>query len=1315
MQTQKFFLVLLALIFTFSVFPFPVFATAPTLTSVSGSPNPAYSTESVLVSSVSSGEIPELIFDGETVPDTGFGYNSIGCIVFEPTNTYPLDWAKIEMAGTHTAADTNGYMYSVIDENPADSNFLVNELLASSQTIEQAGTVITFSNFDNNIYLQNDRNYAFCITTTAGSSTIRGTTTNTDSRMRFYYDQGATFPILDTGTNNRDARLDVNGVTFASTKLKCGQSTGTYDLCTSSSSTYYNPFCSFSNPFSSGSTDTVYCVSYNTSTLENSTEKTFSLVTQASLSDSLSCSGITNSTCSVSDSAVNVDPTNESNELTFSVSNTSYDVINGTISILNSLNDSKQYFVYTSSDGTNWTFNDTLTFGSDNNNPVQKIWSTSSERYLHSITTDFQPIQTIYIKLVYSSVPVYWETIGSSSDWGNLNPSSIVVQNNGLHYMDLFQDSNYTPIQSYTLKPYPDLTSASLSQGFEIQFTAYATYTTTLNVGERVGTTDTTTAIMLTTTPTRYSVFVSPSNYESQLLFLSNGNISNQVYISDYAIIPKAYFLDRLELYNQDGSDLYSVAVDGTAYTYIQEASKFLEKTSAYNQNGQLSKMVTQILIGSTIIKSYETDLTNQTSNVKIDLSRVFEGITDYNGQSFITSGTITNSLQPLRDLTVKNILVDSSDNNVAEQSQTIKLLQYPYFPNDLKLNIYPTQKKVGENPAFDISIQQRLPSSFIGIKFIIYDSTHSVTNPNYSETIYAQDLGCETLITCQKQIKINSFVFPDDTVYTEAFGVILNTEPQNFDNPLTVAKQSILTSYVDFETARILQVFERENFQYKNTEPIPLVLQVRDDSLQNLQSDYEVFMEIDVNDNGAYSTQLNKYYPIQFYYDDTTGYNYWFWNNLFLQDDGSLIPDGNAVRIKAYIVPVKTGVIPTGFSLTKKCLSYPSDYDFGDGNVSAFFKGSYLFNWAGVLGDYVYGCQTESPTLVYYNDDPTYVKEIDINENYSPVGGQNESVFCLRTDQNYSYKQELGDSFVCGVMYLKSEQQIDGFRVYLGNGYSDYAKEGDEAQYISFDIPTDEVMFNDILMLRSALQTEYSTTKIHTFGGLLAAGLNQLLPLGQPLVDEAQLLSGEGVLITNTGFDINLQNQLDPTKVSGIFFFKVDGLSVINMNDYVNNNPDLETLDPKQFLVYAKANGLSVPIKQAVITLYSRDLAAKQKFKINSPLVIYEKPSIRNTINTDVNKSGATPIALKFNFIVDMFSNNNTSAMRAFVPIVFSYIVPNKTTFNFSEWLNGLWNGENGLTTNPLGFATTNWALLFVILLLIITSAWVIGQTRRG
>jgi hypothetical protein len=181
------------------------------------------------------------------------------------------------------------------------------------------------------------------------------------------------------------------------------------------------------------------------------------------------------------------------------------------------------------------------------------------------------------------------------------------------------------------------------------------------------------------------------------------------------------------------------------------------------------------------------------------------------------------------------------------------------------------------------------------------------------------------------------------------------------------------------------------------------------------------------------------------------------------------------------------------------------------------------------------------------------------------------------------------------------------------------------------------------------------------------------------------------------------------------MFFFKVDGLSVINMNDYAASDTALETLDPSQFLTYAQAKGISVPIKQAVINVYSRDFSSKEKFKVNSPLVIYEKPSVLRTTNADANKIGATPVALKFNFIVDMFSANNTKGMRALVPIVFSYVVPNKSTFVLSSWFSGLWNGENGLSTNPVGFATSNWFFFFVLMVIIILGAWVVGQTRRG
>jgi hypothetical protein len=575
---------------------------------------------------------------------------------------------------------------------------------------------------------------------------------------------------------------------------------------------------------------------------------------------------------------------------------------------------------------------------------------------------------------------------------------------------------------------------------------------------------------------------------------------------------------------------------------------------------------------------------------------------------------------------------------------------------------------------------------------------------------IYAKDLGCEQDVFCQKTIVLDKWSFPSNTTYTILGALILNTESQDYNNQLTLNTLNISTTYYSFETARVLQVFERRDLLYKNSETIPLVLQVREDNLRNLKNEYSVYLEIDVNSKGTYTTINQKFNPTKFVYDDVTGYNYWYWNNLFFNDAGSLIPDGNALRFKAYAVPLKSAVASSqAYGLTNKCQVYPSDH-----NVFGF-----LMNWSGLINsglDATFGCTNVSNPVITWDD--LNAVQITMSNSHSVQALQNQSLFCFRADVNQQYHAELGDDFICGLLYKKSEEQIDKFEIKLGNSYSDYSKKGDESQYISASIPIEEVMFNDIALMSSALEFEAGTEGTHTWKDLFFYGVNKIFSLAGTYdylnnkTEFASYLVGEG-LVKNVGWDLNFDEAVNPNTFNGVFFFKVDGMKVTNQYDYVNDYPDLENLNPSSFRTYALANKIFLPKKTATITIYSRDFQPISSEKLSSPLVIFEKPKQANN-NLDANVSSIKPTTLKFNFISDMFSANQTKAVRSVVPIMFSYIVP-PTPFSFKDFTDGL----NSFINNPVSFITSgivsNWFIIVILIMFVLVVSLIYSNFKGG
>lgn len=1005
------------------------------------------------------------------------------------------------------------------------------------------------------------------------------------------------------------------------------------------------------------------------------------------------------------------------NLVTFTTQNSTDDIIFSAINQTNAYTfnavwtnadtSKKAYFVYTSTDGINWTFDDTMTFGAGVlfNDGLQKVWNGSS--YTYSVNVSLLANTLKYIKFAYQPVPLQWQTIKTSSDWVNINDPT-AWNDSANHYYDTFQDSNYTNIQSYTAQNFQNLIGSGITAGYEIQFTAYATADTNLEVGSRTGTNDTTNTIAVTTTAQRFSVPINPSAWTSLLLFKSTNTIGQIVYISDYAIVPRSYFYGRLDITQNNGDPLQAILRDGNSNIYLREAVPFRVVTNSYDSSGTINKLRVQVLIGTIAIKTYDFNITPSAGQIT-NWNETLQGVIDLNG----TAGAY-NALSPLRDLTVQATLYNTSGNSVAQQYQTVKLLQYPYFPQDFSFSIDTTNKKLGKPASFSLNFTQLDPSYFIGFEFSIYDGNHTLALPNFQQTILANQLNCSSLYACSKSITFNEFVYPAETQYHVMVVGLFKTENKTYQNLLTIRGLQFPVSASAYETARVLQVFERRDANitphsyYKPTETIPLVLQIRDDSYANLENEVKPYMKLRVNGSVLYNT--TAFLPTKFIYDETTGYNYWYFNDLLIDDSGNLFETGDTIQPIVYLVSNTgghTSVSADPITYSRKCVTYPSD----------FFNGSLLMNAIGFIGDATFGCTVDSNILVTASNSNQH---LDMNQLYTPTSTITQSVLCLRADLNTAYKAQLGDDLLCVIAYTKSEEMIDGFKVRVGNDNSDYAVTDSTKQYLEFPISGEQVIFNDLGMIRNSLEAEYNTQNIHTYGQLIGAGFQHMLNYSgaQGIADFGSWLTDAGV-VQNVGWDLNLSETFSPTSAHGLFFVRVSGLKVINQYDYVGKYPELQSISAKNFLSYMRSKGEKITVGNA--TAYVGNFGSSNAFNVittASPLIIYETPA--KSSSADANGvTTSTPTNLKFYFISDLLSNNGTRDYRAYVPIWFSYTVP--TRFDVSGVVNDVLYGKDGfgndagLLTNPLGFGLKNWFWFLILVVLILAISLIARNFRSG
>lgn len=1012
--------------------------------------------------------------------------------------------------------------------------------------------------------------------------------------------------------------------------------------------------------------------------------------------------------------AIQLNPVNNADDIIFSVIN-SENASNVTFSWVNTENSpTKQYSIYTSTNGTTWTFDDSATFGdsANYNDPVQKIPLNKAHQF--AVTLNLPNATKVYYKFVFNQLPVAWQTIANSSDWVNVNTPTIYTDANGYKW-DLFADSNYTPIRSYTSKKYPDLSSTDFNTGFEIQFTAYAETSATIKVGYSIDGVDTTLTVPLTTTKTRFSVPADPSSNEARLLIKSDGNNTN-IYITDYALVPKAYFTGRLEVLNDDGSALKAIINEGISKTYLREAIPYTIRTSAYDKDGDLYRLSVQASIGGITIKTKDFYLKDATEKDKVfTWDELIEGFVDLDGNAVYPVG--------MRDIYIKAVLYNTANKSVSEQSTTVKILQYPYFESDIGFNLYSLNAKVGENPSVRLNLNQKDPLQLIGIKLYVYDVNHSLTSPNYSTTILNSALGCNTF-SCSKDLLIDDYVFEDETQYRIAVQLILKTEHDSLTNPLTLKIFNQQVTYRQFETARILQVFERTDHTYRNDEPIALVLQLRDVPYKNLSGDTTVYITADICSASSGSTcgifGTTKFYPKSFIYDETTGYNYFYFDQLFYTDAGALLTDGNYIRFQANITDKKythkIADLPTA-TLADKCASASYGSLFNEG----WFNMNFWDDLISASERALFGCGTLTSAIVETGDAEEV--RILIDADHDVNSGQNQSIACLKID-NDSFQNSLEQDLVCGVLWNRNQQNIDKFSFTIGNENSDYAKTGSTAQYINFEVPAEQLIFNDAFMLKQALNSEYGTDSIDTVGEIFFYGFDKLFSgVANPLTDVLEGTTKTG-LITNFGFDINWSNQLDPTFVKGIFFFKVKGLKVVNQYDYIKQYPALENTNPKYFREFANQNKLKLPIQNTLVNVYANDLSnwnlvgnQLDSIEVASPLVIYAKPSYVQT-GLDTNQK-LVATTLKFNLTSDLLSNNQTSTQRVFLPLTFSYLPPARTDLGavFDDILFGTDSSGNpaGLLTNPVGFGFKNWFWFLLGVVALLVFSLILRNFRTG
>ena len=765
------------------------------------------------------------------------------------------------------------------------------------------------------------------------------------------------------------------------------------------------------------------------------------LTVTVDLRDYVTFTAIENIASNVIDAnTVNIYPSDEDECIEYKINHDYISSLPIAFKIWNSLNDGKQYFIYTSSDQ-NYLFDDTLTFGTSHDDPIQKIWDSTEGKFTYIFTDTIIADKDKYYNICYEQPMKTWETIGRSDEWMiQLEPQT--TEYDGKQH-DIYTASAYSDLKNVLREYIADMDSNTTQANYEFQFTAYVdSGTISLKVGtiHETGGLETENTIVLNTGRKRYSLPIDSSSFDDQLFMESLATTSTVIYITDYALIQRNYFSKRLNILQSDYSELPVILLSNKSNKYIKEGKRFRVDSQAYDRRGDLNHLKIEVYLDvdadANRVRYYYLEIDLEDGEF-IDLDYLLEGVIDLNGTS-----------SDIRDIQIKITLYGADLNAFATQSRWYKFLQFPYFPNDVKISFTQDARKVGEQPKGHLSLKTVAPETLIGLKLVIYDEDSSKFESDYNAIWYKDtDFVCHAF-DCSFDYEITDWKFEDQNVYTMIFVVLVNTENTNFDNVLLNAQKSFYIQYRTYETFRVFETFERLDHTYRNDEEIPLVLQIRDvgdyGTWANLKNDIKVYMKISNcdtdNNSGICMLQSTEYPADSFLYDEKTGHNYFFFRQLFILDDGVLLPDANYIRFTAIaedVERVRSSTTTTGY-LTTKCENDDRDTDCSSGGILGL---GYCFfnNMLSSLSQFALGCTTPQASVVTTDTNAGFENRLLIDEDHGLSIPLQTCAFCINVDQNNVYRSSLKQDLLCGSWYRQGEYPIDSFTFMITNKYSDY------------------------------------------------------------------------------------------------------------------------------------------------------------------------------------------------------------------------------------------------------------------------------------
>ena len=939
-------------------------------------------------------------------------------------------------------------------------------------------------------------------------------------------------------------------------------------------------------------------------------------------------------------------------------------------SVRNSDLSGKRYLIYTASEndylnGT-WNFDSTLSFGSIVSNGIQKIYVDANEFYNYSfMDSSLLSNEIKYYKLVYAFPFQYWDSLNPNNqtnafklnNWDlSLLPSVFVTESG--HKSDYFAVSTYNNVRNQLKEKLPDINSNTTYNKFLLVFNAVSDSAFTIHAGSNLGgVNDSITAVSVLTTNTTFAV----NTGAFYPLIKADSTSFKQLNLSDYALIERGFFLKPLELKNQDGSPIEARLVSGVSAKVIKEGAKFRVQTELYNKDNLLSFIEAKVYFGS-------VDVANQVSYFKMDLN--FLGENELYNLDWLVDGIIDLNGTTARDFVVVVKATNKNADWFEIQTDTFKLRQYPTYSDEFNLGAYITSKKVGEHLSGVVQINTDNPNALRGVTFSLWKpDTQSIEANDYNVTLFKdKDFSCSAF-SCTFNFEFLDHVLDDEVIWALNLSALLNTQTADTNSYLTAKTIRFSVYFQDINLMRIVETMERTAHTYKHTEPIPLTLILVKGDLHPSRDDLKIVLRAsncstDATNGTCTDIDIN-YSPDSYVYDSTTGENFYFWRQIYVDSDLSLLDDGDYYRFYAVIESIN-GKFSSVLKplLSAKCQTYDAG-DFGH-QVLHFFLGQ---------GAYT-GCTVNTSHVVSI-DSNSQESRILIDRSLVTQKPNLEFTVCLNADQNNHYRDNLKQDLLCAAAYTFNEAPIDKFDFYLTNQFSDLSRtDSSERQFLKATMPFPLLALNDISLMRQSLKQEYQT-EATTIGELLLQGFNYFFTgFANPILNGVFTANEMTGAIPNIGADFNLNRPLDPTYIGGLVFFKVKGINVLNKQDLIRQYPndELDSVDSSELIKYLNYKGLAYSVDESTIEIYGYGMKRSLIVKDKAPLVIDEEITVNSYTKTDENKNfQSLPTKLRFSVLTDLWYDDERHVKKTVVPITITALISEEGGFDVAKLI-----GEN-------------------------------------